>query len=239
MDAASIAIAALAGLVHGLTGFGGILVAVPLFTMVLGATMAVPLASLVAMAVNITLATDLRGQTQWRFILRTLVFALPGVALGLTALRKLPPWSIEALLGVVLLAFAGHQLAGRQPSRSPSRRWEVLVGFASGCLGGAIGTHGPPVTIYLASQPWPKDMFKATLTSYLLVSGIVIATGQVATGLINQELLITFAKVSPGLALGIIAGRYAYSHLGDRQYKAAVCTLLLVLGASLLLRAVS
>ena len=232
--------AVLAGFVHGLAGFGSILVAVPLFTLVLPPQEAVPLSTILALAINAYLALDLRSKVHLADLLVPLSAALPGVILGITALRALPAPAILTVLGLVLIVFASSQLAGlRVCEISPGlrRAWLLTAGFLSGCLGGAVATHGPPIIITFACQPWPKQRLKATLTAYLLASGMVIATAQTVSGLLTTHTLLQLLSLMPGLAVGVLLGRAAFRRLGERGYRRAICMVLLALGAGLLVRA--
>ena len=230
----------LAGFVHGLAGFGSILVAVPLFTLLLPPQQAVPLSTILALAINAYLAQDMRAKVHWKDILLPLSAALPGVIVGITALRALPAAAILAVLGLVLILFATSQLAGLRACEVSSRlrrAWLLGAGFLSGCLGGAVATHGPPIIVTYTCQPWPKERLKATLTTYLLASGSVIATAQIASGLLTGHTLVQLLSIMPGLAVGVLLGRAAFKRLGERGYRRAICIVLLILGAGLLVRA--
>ncbi|MGE4293690.1 MAG: sulfite exporter TauE/SafE family protein [Desulfovibrio sp.] len=229
----------LAGFVQGLSGFGSVLLSLPLLCLVLPIKTVIPLIALLALCINVWLTIDLRRHIRPRRLGLLLAATLPGVPVGVFLLKTVPAQWLELFVGAVLVLFALHSLLASAPlCRKPHPLWALPAGFLSGMLGGSIGTNGPPIILYASVQPWPKDEIKASLTAYFLAAGLLVSGSHAATGLLTPEVLRLFAVALPALAVGVFCGITAYRRLGEGQYRKLVFVALLLLGGMLLARAV-
>ena len=128
----------LATLVRSTFGFGEALIAVPLLALSIPIAVATPLAVLL----SITTAAIVVVQ-DWRKIhIRSTVWLLAptflGIPLGIVLLTSAHQNFVKAALVIVIMAFSGYFLAGKeQPElRSDSRSWLLGCGFVAGVLGG-------------------------------------------------------------------------------------------------------
>ena len=229
--------AALAGFTQGFSGFGSTVVALPLLGAVMGMQQAVPLGCLMALTINVLLTARLRAHVN-RFPLGMLLLsALPGMALGAVFLGAAPEALLKALLGLGVLLFALSSFRA-QPSGGPANPgWAVPAGFLSGCLGVCIGINGPPVVAWAARQSWPRDAFKATLTSYFLLAGIGIVGTQALHGRVNGPVLGLYVSALPPLLAGLWFGYSCSGKLGERTFRRIMLVLVACMGALLLRQA--
>jgi len=232
-------IAVLAAFIQGLSGFGSVLVALPLLVLYLDVRMAVPLVSLWGMAINLLLLLDLWRQIRVVRVLPLTLAALPGIPLGVYLLRHLPPRFLELLLSLLLLGFAGYFFLARPRTRELGRGWEVAAGFFSGCLGGSLAASGPPVIIYTALQPWGKDDIKATLTGYFFLSGVFILGAQAVNRFFTREVLFYGLISIPFILLGFLVGLVGYRRLDTHRYRQVIIGLISLLGLLTLVKALS
>src|SRR4029079_10530270 len=137
-------------LIRSTFGFGEALVAVPLLALFLPVAVAAPLAVLL----STTIAAFVIAQ-DWRHIhLRSALWLLlptfAGIPAGIALLAGAHPQRVKGILAVLLIAFAGYFLAGRNPPALPrdSKAWLLVCGFLAGVLGGAYGMNGPPLVLY-------------------------------------------------------------------------------------------
>ena len=94
----------LSGLIQGLTGFGGGLVAIPLLCLIMDVRMAVPLCIVSGLVITTVMAYELRRLFEWRKILPLLVGSLPGVLAGTVLLKEMDPVLINRFLGFMLIS---------------------------------------------------------------------------------------------------------------------------------------
>jgi uncharacterized membrane protein YfcA len=230
-------IALFAGFTQGLSGFGSVLVALPVLTYLLDLKTAVPLASTWGMTINIILLVQLRPHLSRKRILPLAVAALPGIPLGVYILKTVPVWELEMALGVLLVVFSLYFIWSGGKTRHLSKGWAYAAGFGSGVLGGSLAMSGPPVIIYTALQPWPKDEIKSTLTGFFFLSGLVILAAQAASSLFTSGVL-TWSLISiPFVIVGVAVGTWCYDRLDTVRYRQMIVFMISVLGVITLIRA--
>lgn len=230
-------IALLAGFTQGLAGFGSVLVALPLLALFLNFKTAVPLVSTWGMTINLILLIQLRPHLSLNRILPLAVATLPGIPLGVYALKNMSVWVLEMSLGILLVVFSSYFVWSGGTTRRLSRMWAYAAGFVSGFLGGSLAASGPPVIVYTALQPWPKDEMKSTLTGFFFLSGLVIIAAQALSGLITTEVLTGSLLSIPFVILGVVCGSACYQKLATARYRQVVVGLLTLLGLLTVLKA--
>ncbi|MFZ5426606.1 MAG: sulfite exporter TauE/SafE family protein [Thermodesulfobacteriota bacterium] len=235
--ATCIAAALLAGFIQGFSGFGSVLVALPVLLTALDARTAVPLVSMVALSINIVMTARLRGHVRKGPMRLLLASSLPGMAAGAWILDGAPDSVIKGILGAVILFVVAQSAAAKGPGAPLAKGWTVLAGFTSGGIGLLTGANGPPVIAWAARQPWARDELRATLTFYFLLTGFLIVGTQAAKGLVTGEVGALFGWSVPALAAGLWAGFAACGKANERVFRAVVLTLLGFIGAGLLWQA--
>jgi uncharacterized membrane protein YfcA len=231
-------IAFLAGLIHGLTGFGAMLVGLPLMVLLMDIKAAVPLILLLGMVINIILVIQLRRHMDAGKVMPLLLSALPGVPIGAWCLKTIAPHWLELLVGIVVLATAAatwHRITPKG-ARELKMRWVWMAGFSAGVLGGSIGAPGPPVIIFTSLQPWAKHQIKSIMVAFFTLVCVGIAGVYLFLGLITREVLRDFGYCALPLVFGILIGISMFNRIGDAGYRQTVYFLLVALGIMMLIR---
>lgn len=222
----------MAGFTQGLTGFGSVLVALPLLALFMPMTAAVPLICLVACCMNLQMIPKLRQDVRWKHATIFTIGSLPGMLAGVWALKAISASILSAGLGVVILVFALFSLVNKGRTIRPmGTAGGLTAGFLSGWLNGAIGAGGPPVIIFSYLQPWTKDEIKSTLLAFFVVGGLGIIAVHLYTDLYTRQILLDFAISLPAMIIGVHVGSKSYSRLSSETYRQAVCYMLLIMGA--------
>jgi uncharacterized membrane protein YfcA len=219
----------LAGFTQGLSGFGSLLLALPLLTFFMDIKTVIPLLALHALAITAILLIQLREHLDWGKINPLLLGSVPGVFLGVFFLKTLDTRIIQAVLGMILVAYPLISVK-QEIFKTMKAEWAYLFGFFAGCLGGTLSASGPPVIIYTAMQPWGKDLIKATLQGFFAVSGVLVVVVQGANGLMTPSVLKLFLISLPSLFIGTYAGSFFYGKISDRTYRKIMLILLGLLG---------
>ncbi len=227
----------LSGLVQGLSGFGGVLLSIPLLVVFLDIKTVIPLVALAGLTLSTLLLVQLRHHLQWNKIYPLLVGALPGVPVGALFLKHMDKSIIQGVLGVILAAYAVWGLFLGSRLRGIGQGWAYPFGFAAGCLGGALSASGPAVIVFTSLTRWTKDRIKATLQGFFVLSGLVVVSVHAATGLTTGSVLKLYALSLPVLLAGTFLGSMLYGRLPEEQYRKLMLVLLGLLGIFLLLRA--
>lgn len=223
-----------AALVHGLTGFGSALVAMPLLTMWMEIRVAAPLVALLTLTVNLVFLVRFRGFLFPERLGWLLLAAAAGVPVGIVMLKTVSQRPLELLLGSVLIGYGALSLHRRSTPRLAGKKWAIALGLASGCLGGAINTGGPPAVVYAASQPWKKEEVHASLQLFFLLSGLLVAGGHFFSGLTTAATFRSYLQLFPFLLAGTAAGALLHRQVSGELYRRLVFVFLLVLGGLLL-----
>ncbi|HOX94390.1 MAG TPA: sulfite exporter TauE/SafE family protein [Syntrophales bacterium] len=232
-----LAVTFLAGFIQGLSGFGSVLLSLPLLILFLDVRTAIPLVALVALALTIQLLIQLRQHLEWRRVYPLLAGTVFGVPVGVFLLKHLDTALIQFVLGAVLIGYALYGLIFRIPPQGIRERWAYLYGFLAGCLGGALSASGPPVIIYTSLQPWTKDQIKVTLQGYFLASGLIVVFVQAANGLTTGTVIKLFVLSLPAVVVGTLVGSHFYGMVREEGYRRIVLIFLGCLGLFTVYRA--
>ncbi|MDV2986563.1 UNVERIFIED_CONTAM: sulfite exporter TauE/SafE family protein [Methylobacteriaceae bacterium AG10] len=217
----------LVGVVLGLVGGGGSILAVPLLTYAVGVNSPHVAIGTSALAVSVSAAGNLvpqwrAGNVKWRCAGAFSLAGVLGALAGSAAARAVDGQSLLALFGFVMLAVGGLMLRRRRGEGDPDVRltkasapvllpWLLGIGFAVGLFSGFFGIGGGflivPGLMLATSMPLPM----AIGTSLVAVSafGAATAASYAVSGLIDWTLAGLFIL---GGALGGLVG----ARLGQR-----------------------
>jgi uncharacterized protein len=229
-------IVAVASFVHGLAGFGIGLVSLAFLPFVMSPVTAVVLMTIYTVVFSLGMLVPLRRDVQLRALALLGAGTVVGTPIGVWILAALPVTALTRLIGITLLGIVALEWLGFYPERLAGRRWAVGAGMAAGVAGGAVGTPGPPVILYTASQGWSARAVKGTLQAFFLVNQAAILVGYWWAGLVTPEVgratVLFFAPAAAALALGIAL----FNRVDQRGFRRIVFAVLFVSGAVLLVR---
>jgi len=224
------AIAFAGALVFGLTGFGSALITIPLASHLVPLPFALALFALADLvsAFGVGLENPRNAvRAEWT---RLVPMILAGTAVGVTALVNLPRAVGMLLLGVFVLSFALYSVV--------SARWALLAGFVGGITSSLFGAGGPPYAIYLSQRGLTKEQFRATLGFATMTSISLRVAAFLVTGLLlDARVWIAAAVAAPCAFAGIAVSRRVFRLISRDALLRAVTVVLLVSGASLIVRA--
>lgn len=221
-------------------GFGNALIAMPLLSTLIGLQPATALFGLLSLAMGAVLIALGRRSIDLRDSWRLNLAALAGIPVGLWLLHSAPEALILHGLGALLIAYgaAGLLLRRRSAQAAPHvAEWLVWpFGFASGILGGAYNTNGPPLVVFGTLRRWEPERFKTTLQTVFLTSSIAIGIGHASTGMWTTQTFAQCAACLPLLWLAGVSGRWLTQRIQPSAFVLWVYAALIVLGVLLLRR---
>lgn len=232
-----------AAFVHTTAGFGSALFAMPVLALLLGPTTAAPLQAMCSTVIGLYVLYH-----NWRGLhIRDALWMLPatacGIPFGVLLLSRCDPALILRVLGLLLIAYALYgmviapRLRQRPEAQAPSPRGRLggfFAGFMSGVLGGAYNVDGPPLVVYGSIQRWPKARFRSLLQTVFLFDSWLILGGHLAAGHVDATVGWGFLAALPGVAAGILLGRWTDQRLPADRFEQVLLGLLFVLGLALL-----
>ncbi len=223
----TIAVAAFAAIVAGVTGFGYGVVAMSVLPLFLGLKMLNP--AITVLSAGNSLYVLALG---WRHVrIRELVPLLGGTIIGVPAgiflLAGMDEHIARRILGGILVAFILYNLS---PVPRFGRRitavWGAVAGLVAGALGGAFSMGGPPVVIYLTLRGMNKDELRSSVAIYFVMTYVYKIPLLFFGGFFTAEVgRIILAMLVPTI-VGVIAGQYLSTRISNRVFQRILMVLL-------------
>ena len=224
----------LAGGVKGLIGLGLPTVSLGLLTVLLDLTTAMALLTMPAAATNLWQAA-VGGNARmivrrlWPFMLAATVT----VWLGALALTRVDLALLSALLGLILVVYAGLSLAGMRLAIPPrAEGWAgPLFGSVNGILTGMTGSFVVPGIMYLQAIGLGRDALVQAMGFLFGVSALALAVALGGSGLFARETgILSAAALVPAL-IGMAIGQQARRRLSEERFRRVFFVGILALGA--------
>jgi uncharacterized protein len=148
---------------------------------------------------------------------------------------------LSALLGVVLILYAGINLATAQIA-APGRRevWmSPLVGLASGISTGFTGTFVVPCVLYLQALGLGKHGLVQAMGICFTVATVALGVSLGGRGFMPTDLgILSVAAVVPAI-IGMVFGQKIRDKLPEAKFRKVFFFALLILGSWILVRSLA
>ena len=212
-------IAAIAGVVRGITGFGGAMVMSPPLALLLGPVVTVPVVLLLEGIVAAPMLVETRRLVRWPVIAPILAMAVVTVPIGAYILVHVDPSAMRRVIAGVVILFSLLLLGGWRYARRQRLATSAGLGALSGSMVGATSMGGPPIILYLLAGPDPIDVTRANLTFF--VGGISIAALAAlwANGVLGTVVFWLALVMTPGYYVGIVGGTRLFARFNDQRFR--------------------
>ena len=231
----------LAGAVKGVIGLGLPTVSLGLMTAVLDLPSAMALMVVPSAVTNLWQASVggnalVLIRRLWPF----LVMATVTIWLGAQALAQVDLVWLSALLGLLLIAYAGLNLAGVRLSIGPSREPVAgpAFGLVNGVLTGMTGSFVVPGVLFLQAIGLPRDQLVQAMGMLFTLSTLALALALGTGGLWTTELGTASALAVLPAILGMVIGARIRDLLSETAFRRVFFLSILGLGAYIVGRAV-
>ena len=222
--------------VFGLTGAGSTVLALPVLVQFLPLKFAVSLLLLLDFAAGLVLISRAREGVRVDELVRFLPFVLVGIGIGLVLLIKLPEAPLLTLLGAFLLGYAGYGLLKKGKEIKISLAWSAPIGVTAGGLSALFGTGGVLMSLYIAGRLRDKNELRSTAAAAVLFNSGTRVVLFGATGLLSEGLIVSALWLLPSMLIGLFIGQRLHAAVSAAAVLRAVYMVLLLAGASLLIR---
>ena len=224
-------------LVQASAGFGFALLTVPFLLLRLNLDEAVIIATLVGTLGNLGHAVQGRRSIHTVYAKRFLACTVIGGPIGAFVLFTIDERWLKLVLGVSIL-FGVLVLQRGYDGSSKGRWFDYVFGLVSGVLNTATSTNGPPLVFVLQARKVAPDVFRSTLNTVFVFSGLYAAVIFAVRGKISPDELALSAAAVPFLVVGSVVGVWIRRHINEQRFRFAVLGLLTVSGLSTLLSAI-
>lgn len=225
-----------ASFVMGLAGFGIALVSMAFLPYLMSPVTAIVLLTIYALVFAAAFVVQLRRDIEPVALTDLLIGTIVGTPLGVWGLATLPTATLNRLIGLMLVVAVALEWRRLYPKRLVGHGWGLGAGMLAGIIGGAVGTPGPPVVLYAASQGWSPRTMKANLSAFFTVNQGVILAGYWWVDLLTPEVWrLALAYAAPAV-IGCLAGVALFDRLDAVRFRRVVFSLILASGLVLLVR---
>jgi uncharacterized membrane protein YfcA len=242
-DLATFAIAAAvvfgAYVVFGISAFGAALFVVPILSYFLPLEFVLPMVVLLDVSAALALGVRISRGADWSELKWMVPLSAAGAVAGVTLLVALPRQVTIAGIGTLLVLYSLYSLHQGGAVRMVSRVWGLVAGFVGGAFGTLFGVGAPPYAIYLAHRIHDKQAFRATLSNMVIFSVSIRAVVFAVGGLMLADRLVGFAVLVPFCLAGLWFGNRLQTRISRAGLLRVVAGLLLLIGLSLLARALA
>jgi uncharacterized membrane protein YfcA len=233
-------VAIVAGAVAAVSGFGIGSLLTPLLLLSMPAAHAVPVLAIPhALATSIRwlrLRADVDPMTFRQFGIASAVGGLAGAVLQ----SRLSSPVLTLVLAVLLLSAGASELARRRIPLPQTPFWRLLGGILSGLFGGLVGNQGGiRAAALLGFQLQPRQLVATATASALLVDLARVPIYFASAGRVIEEATPLWLAASLGVTIGTFIGVPILSRIPEETYRRLVGALLVLLGFSLAVAAVT
>lgn len=141
--------------------------------------------------------------------------------IAICLLDRIEGQSMRIFLGIMLIIISIYFTFFKEKLQKiirPTRSWQLGTGSASGIMGGLFGMHGPPVVLYLISSEPDKDHYMGMIQTYAVVTNVTMVIVRAFSGYVTPSVGMTYLYGLSGLAIGVLAGNWAYRHIPNRLF---------------------
>ena len=231
----------LAGAVKGVIGLGLPTVSLAILTVVIDMPNAMALLLVPSFATNLSQAVV--GGNARILLLRLWPFLLTATAtvwIGAMALASTDLSLLSALLGVLLITYAGISLAGPRLTVAPGQEaWAgPVAGLANGLLTGMTGSFVVPGVMYLNALRLSRDALIQAMGMLFTLSTLALALALRNHDLLSvTQLSYSTLALLPAIA-GMVIGQRIRRVISEKLFRRVFFLSLLLLGAYIVFSAI-
>ncbi|MBM3560428.1 MAG: sulfite exporter TauE/SafE family protein [Alphaproteobacteria bacterium] len=216
------------GVMRGFAGFGAGMALIPVYSLLWGPVVGVPVLILIEIPATLQLLPRAWKAIDWRAALLLGIPAVIGARFGAELLVELPAdlmrqaTAVLVVIAVIALWF-GWRYRGRRPAPLTAG-----VGATTGLLAGATGIGGPPVILYQLAADGPVERHRATLIGFYVPLEAALVTFYLLFGLFTPQVLWLGVLLALPFMAGIVFGQHLFGRADENAFRRVT---LLFLGA--------
>ena len=167
----------------------------------------------------IQLGPSIYRHTRWKVISTLFLLALPSIPLGVWVLSISEPELMRRLISLFVLAFALLNATGWRIRTTPNIATNLFVGGLSGFLTGVSALGGPPIILYFLSLRYPKEVFRSSTLTFLILSSFFALIFYFVNDLITLRHLYIFLLATPIYLISMWCGTSIFKRVSERKFR--------------------
>jgi uncharacterized protein len=227
-----VAIAFIAGLARGFSGFGAALIFIPLGGAIIGPRLISPVLLVIDGLATLGMIPPAWRSANRREVVTMAAGALLGVPVGTAALALMDPlvlrWAITAI-AVCLLALL---VSGWRYHGEPLMSLTSLTGLVAGLFSGAAQLGGPPVVAYWLGGKANFARVRSNIILYFAISTCFSVVSYYFGGLFVEAVFAVTIVILPSYAIGLYAGSKLFGFAKESTFR-TICYFLIAASAIL------
>ena len=233
--ALGVVVAAVNGLNHGYTGFGGALLTVPFLTFLFGPVEAIAIVGVMTICGTAQLYPRAVRNVLWPEMLPIFAGIAIAMPLGAYFLFHLDPQMIRRAMGAFILVFACILMSGWVYRGPRGMAPGAVVGALAGGITGASGVGGPPLALYYLASPEPVDVQRANIIISVAALTITMLVAVAVGGGFSETVLLRAVILTPPYVFGVWAGARLFAVAPKSYFRRMALWLLIITGLSVVL----
>ena len=210
---------ALAGVIRGIVGFGAGMIIVTSLAIIYDPITGVIMLVLLDIPSAIQLGPSIYRHTRWKVIFTLFLLALPSIPLGVWVLSISEPELMRRSISLFVLAFAILNATGWRIRTTPNIATNLFVGGLSGFLTGVSALGGPPIILYFLSLRYPKEVFRSSTLTFLILSSFFALIFYFVNDLITLRHLYIFLLATPIYLISMWFGTSIFKRVSERKFR--------------------
>ena len=216
-------------------GFGGALVMVPLFTLLIGPVQAIALMALCSAVALIHVIPGLFRVIRWREVLPLVVGLFVSISVASGYLVTADAGFVRLCMGVFVLLSAAILILDLRYSGPRGPVPSFVIGMVTGAIMGGVGVPaGPVMVIYFlaAQEPAPVQRANIMVSVWLLL--VIMLVSLLGREAIEVRTALSAGLIAPASILGASLGQYLFRRAPMAWFKTFAHGLLVVIGVAML-----
>jgi uncharacterized membrane protein YfcA len=216
---AAMAVAALAGLTRGFSGFGGAMVYMPLISAIYDPRIAAVTVLVVDFVSATPFAIAETRRCNWREVAPLSVAMAAGLPLGVWLLIVLDPIVLRWCIAAMVLSCVPILASGWRYHGAPKLSLTAGVGLFSGVSAGAVLIAGPPVILYWLGGGNDAKTVRANLMVFFMICDVLLVAIFGYEGLFEARPLALSLLLGIPYLLGMGVGSRFFHGASDGLYR--------------------
>jgi len=223
------------GFISGLAGFGTGLFALGWWLAAMPVSDAVVLVVIMSLVGGVQGLYAVRNAVDLRLLVRFLVPALIGIAIGYRMLDHINIIVLKLVLATLLILFGGFFTFRKTLPKLTMRflPMDLAVGGIGGVLAVLAGLSGALLTMWCSLYDWTKAQRRGVIQPFNMIILSIVFVLMMGRGLVTVDIVLLVAVALPSSVLGTQAGIASFRRLSDDQFQKLLIWLTLVSGLML------
>ncbi len=222
--------------VQAMTGFGSIVIAVTLGSLLYPIKSILPILVVLDFLLNSYILSRYWKDIDWAILLKKILpFMLVGFVIGQIIFNTVGAES-KQLLGAVVASLAIFELYNfyKKSMKPLSTMAANLFFLAAGIIHGIYASSGPLVVYVVGKSGLNRGKFRSTLDALWVLMDIFLIISYLTTGLISKKIVLITVYILPIIIIGLILGEWLHHRINERTFKGVVYYLLLLTGLAII-----